>query len=109
MPVVTFHSSWAYLSARLGFPVVETLEPKPGIPPSPGHLLNVIKATQERKVGLIVLEPFYERKAADFVASKTGAPVAVLSNNAASEAPDAYLEMLDRVIAALAEAATRSS
>jgi zinc/manganese transport system substrate-binding protein len=109
MPIVTFHASWVYLTKRFDVPVAETLEPKPGIPPSPGHLVNVIRTIQERKVGLILIEPFYDRKVGDFVGAKTGVPVALVPNDAESENPNAYLEMLDHVIAVLSNAASQRS
>jgi zinc/manganese transport system substrate-binding protein len=109
MPIVTFHASWTYLANRFELAVVETLEPKPGIPPSPGHLVSVIRTAQERKARLILVEPYYDRKVADFVSGKTGVPVAVVANDAASASPTAYLEMIERVVAVLAKAAGQGS
>src|SRR5207302_8877058 len=51
MHVATYHKSWTYVSAWLGLVEVGYVEPKPGIPPDPGHLARLIghmKATQAR-------------------------------------------------------------
>ena len=42
--IVTYHKDFPYLAERFGLQVVETLEPKPGIAPSPAHLAKVISA-----------------------------------------------------------------
>ncbi len=54
------------------------MEPKPGVPPSPSHLAGLILQMQRTGAKVIIMEPFYDRKDADFVASKTGARVVVL-------------------------------
>jgi ABC-type Zn uptake system ZnuABC Zn-binding protein ZnuA len=54
------------------------MEPKPGVPPSPAHLAGLIQTMKRTGAKVIVMEPFYDRKTADFVASKTGAKVLVL-------------------------------
>jgi len=97
--IVTYHRSWPYFANRFGFDVVEELEPKPGIPPSPGHLVKVIQAMQRDKVKVILMEPFYEIRAPEFVAAKTGAKVVVAANSVGGqdEAKD-YVPMIDNVV-----------
>jgi len=76
--VVTYHKTFDYLARRFGLDVIDNLEPKPGIPPSPAHVTSLIPKMQAQGVRLILLEPFRERKTPDFVAGKTGAKVVVL-------------------------------
>jgi ABC-type Zn uptake system ZnuABC Zn-binding protein ZnuA len=77
-PVVAYHTSWKYFAEYTGLNIVGFMEPKPGVPPSPSHLAGLILQMQRTKAKAIIMEPFYNRKDADFVASKTGAKVIIL-------------------------------
>src|SRR5574338_735015 len=77
-PVVAWHTSWRYFAQYTGMNIVGFMEPKPGVPPSPAHLAGLIQTMKQTGAKVIVMEPFYNRKTADFVASKTGAKVLVL-------------------------------
>jgi ABC-type Zn uptake system ZnuABC Zn-binding protein ZnuA len=77
-PVVAWHTSWRYFAEYNGMNIVGFMEPKPGVPPSPSHLAGLILTMQRTHAKVIVMEPFYDKKTADFVASKTGAKVLVL-------------------------------
>ncbi|MGH7677346.1 MAG: metal ABC transporter substrate-binding protein [Gemmatimonadaceae bacterium] len=77
-PVVAYHTSWKYLAEYTGMNIVGFMEPKPGVPPSPSHLAGLILQIRRTGAKAIIMEPFYNRKDADFVASKTGAKVVVL-------------------------------
>lgn len=76
--IVTYHKTFPYLANRFGLNVVGELEPKPGIPPSPSHLNNLIPRMKNEGVKLILIEQFRERKIPEFVAEQTGAKVVVL-------------------------------
>lgn len=97
--VVTYHRSWIYLAARFGLSADLQLEPKPGIPPTAKHLASVIEAMKARQVRVILQEPFYTRKAADFAAGRSGASVIVvpIMTGGAPEA-SGYLAMLENVV-----------
>ena len=73
--LVAYHDSWVYFAHRFGFNLDVFLEPKPGIPPSPSHLAEVIGKMKELKAKAIIVEPFHNRKIAEKVASSTGAKV----------------------------------
>jgi zinc/manganese transport system substrate-binding protein len=77
-PVVAYHTSWKYLAEYTGMDIVGFMEPKPGVPPSPSHLAGLILQMKRTGAKAILMEPFYNRKDADFVASKTGAKVVIL-------------------------------
>ncbi len=77
-PVVAWHTSWRYFAEYTGMNIVAYMEPKPGVPPSPSHLVTVIRAVKATGAKVIILEPFYDKKVADFVAKETGATVLVL-------------------------------
>ena len=73
--VVAYHDSWPYFAHRFGVNIDIFLEPKPGIPPSPSHLAEVIEQMKAQKIKAIIVEPFHDRKIAEKVASSTGAKV----------------------------------
>jgi ABC-type Zn uptake system ZnuABC Zn-binding protein ZnuA len=100
--IITYHRSWSYFANRFGLVVADELEPKPGVPPSPRHLTEVIQRANRENIGVILMEPFYRRKAADFVASKTDAEVLVCAHSVGGqkEAPD-YLSLIDLVVSRL--------
>lgn len=108
-PVVTFHESWPNFAKRFQLQVVGNVEPKPGIPPSPSHTLEIINLIQARKVPLILVEPYFDLKTPKFIAGKTGAAVVVLypSVGGVPAIPD-YLSLFDRnldaIVAALQKA-----
>jgi zinc/manganese transport system substrate-binding protein len=80
-PVIAYHTSWRYLAQYTGLNIIGFMEPKPGVPPSPSHLAGLVLAAKRHGAKVIIMEPFYDRKAADFVASKTGAKVLVLPSS----------------------------
>lgn len=77
-PVVAYHTSWKYFAEYTGMRIVGFMEPKPGVPPSPAHLAGLIQQMKRTGAKAIVMEPWYNRRDADFVASRTGARVIVL-------------------------------
>lgn len=77
-PVVAWHTSWKYLAQYTGMNIVGFMEPKPGVPPSPAHLAGLIGTMRRTGTKVILMEPFYNRKTADFVAARAGAKVLVL-------------------------------
>ena len=79
-PVVSYHESWEYFARRFGLEIVGTLEPKPGIPPSPSHLAQLMDRMRARDVKLILQEPYYEDDNPALVARETGARIVELPN-----------------------------
>lgn len=106
VPVATYHRSWIYLLQRFQLSLAGELEPKPGIPPSPKHLHQLSESFKVKGVRVILQEPFYSPKAAELLASRLdNLKVLVCANSTGGGAgAGSYLEMLDHVISALAEA-----
>jgi len=97
--LLTYHRSWVYLTERFGLRGDLQLEPKPGIPPSAKHLASLVADAGAHRVRVILQEPFYALKAAEFVASRTGAKVVVVPTMTGGSAEaSGYLDMLDNVI-----------
>jgi len=76
--IVTYHPSWPNFARHFGLEIAGTVEPKPGIPPSPSHTLEIINLIKDQKIKPIIMEPYFDRKTPDFIAEKTGAKVVVL-------------------------------
>jgi len=76
--VVTFHDSWPNFAKHFKLAIVGHVEPKPGIPPTPSHTLEIINLIQAQKVPVIVVEPYFDKKTPDYIAGKTGAKVVTL-------------------------------
>ena len=71
--IVTFHDSWPNFAKHFKLVVAGHVEPKPGIPPSPSHTLEVINLIQSQKIKVILVEPYFDSKTPKFMADKTGA------------------------------------
>lgn len=103
--LVSYHRSWNYFANRFGLKITEELEPKPGIPPSPAHLAEVIQRMRSENARVILQEPFYSRRAADRVAGSTGAKVVVVANSVGGQAQASdYLALIDLIVDRVAKA-----
>jgi ABC-type Zn uptake system ZnuABC Zn-binding protein ZnuA len=94
--VITYHRSWPNFCARFGLVVVDYVEPKPGIPPSPSHTLELIGTMRQQGIRLILMEPYFAIDTPRSVAQKTGGQVVVLlpSVGGVKEVTD-YFQLFD--------------
>jgi zinc/manganese transport system substrate-binding protein len=100
--VVAYHDSWPYFAHRFGIKIDIFLEPKPGIPPSPSHLVEVISQMKAQKIRAIIVEPFHDRKIAERVASATGAKVVDFAQfPGAISGTDTYVKLIDKLVSNL--------
>lgn len=106
MPVVTYHQSWSYVIAWLGLDAVATLEPKPGIPPSPSHVARVLKLAQARGVKVILQESYYPDKTGKLVASKIAATPLTLRMATDPEHED-YLGHMEWIVGEIEKALSK--
>ena len=103
--VVAYHDSWVYFAHRFGFTIDTFLEPKPGIPPSPSHLAEVIAKMKASKSKAILVEPFHNRKIAEKVATSTGAKVVDFAQYpGALPGTESYVALIDALVSRLAAA-----
>jgi zinc/manganese transport system substrate-binding protein len=72
-PVVTYHNSWPNLLKRFKLVAAGYVEPKPGVPPSPAHIVSLVNLMREKKVPVILMEPYFDERTPRAVASRTGA------------------------------------
>lgn len=103
--VVAYHDSWVYFAHRFGLNIEIFLEPKPGIPPSPSHLAEVIGKMKSEKVKAIIVEPHHNRKIAEKVASSTGAKIVDAAQfPGALPNTETYVALMDVVVSRMAAA-----
>ena len=103
--LVAYHDSWVYFAHRFGFTIDVFLEAKPGIPPSPSHLGEVIGKVKAGHIKAILVEPFHNRKIAEKVAASTGAKVVDFAQYpGALPNTDTYVSMIDALVSRLASA-----
>lgn len=108
--IVTYHSSWPNFAKAFGLDVVGFLEPKPGIPPSPQHKLEIINLMNAQKIPVILMEVYFDKKDPDFVASKTGATVVVIPPSVGGEpAAKDYISLFDVDVEKIASALEKSA
>jgi zinc/manganese transport system substrate-binding protein len=73
--IVTYHASWPNFAEHFGLDIVGYVEPRPGIPPSPSHTLELISQMKRANVKLIFVEPYFDSKTPDAIARDTGGVV----------------------------------
>jgi zinc/manganese transport system substrate-binding protein len=97
--LVAYHNSWVYFAHRFRFDISVFLEPKPGIPPSPSHLAEVIAQMKAQKIKAIIVEPYHNRKIAEKVAEATGAKVVDFAQfPGALPNTETYVELIDALV-----------
>ena len=103
--VVTYHRSWANFADAFGIDVIGYVEPKPGIPPTPQHTLEVIQAMRAQGIKLIIVEPYFDSKTPNSIASQTGGKVLVLPPSVGGvPAASDYFKLFDTDVALLLDA-----
>jgi zinc/manganese transport system substrate-binding protein len=104
--VVAYHNSWLYFANRFGLKIDLFLEPKPGVPPTPTHLAEVIAKMKEDKVHVIVVDPYLNRRTAETVAAKTGATVVDVTQfpGGVKGSEGSYIQLMDYLVNSVAKA-----
>ncbi len=102
-----YHKNWAYFSARFRVPCAIYIEPKPGIPPSPGHLRTVVDFMRDENVRVLFGANYYSRTQVERVASRTNARAVIVPEHVdGEEGIDDYFKLVDVWVSRLAEAFT---
>lgn len=99
---IAFHKYFEYLAKEFGFEIVGYIEPKPGIPPSSGHIGRLIETINRTKPDAIISTAYYGKKEVDFLASKTGVKGVVVPHDVGClKGIDDWFVLMDRVVEAL--------
>lgn len=103
--IVSYHNSWPNFAKAFGFNIVGFVEPKPGIPPSPAHLAELIDFMRKEKIKIIVMEPYFDTRDPEFVAQRANAKVVLLTPSVGG-APDVknYFDLFDHNLTQLENA-----
>ena len=103
--IVTYHRSWPNFAEHFGLNVIGYVEPRPGIPPSPQHTVELIAQMKRDGVKIIVVEPYFDLKTPNSVARQTGGQVVVLMPSVGGEKEITdYFKLFDYDIAKLKQA-----
>jgi ABC-type Zn uptake system ZnuABC Zn-binding protein ZnuA len=105
IPIIAYHNSWPYFARRFRLDIAGFIEIKPGVPPSPSHLANLVHTMRARGVRVVVREPQDPQRDIAFVADKAGARIVTLAGSvgALPQARD-YISLFDTNIEALESA-----
>jgi zinc/manganese transport system substrate-binding protein len=76
--VVTYHRSFPNFAERFGLDIIGYIEPKPGIPPSPQHTLDLVNEMKRQNVKIVLVEPYFDLKTPNAIGRDTGAQVLVM-------------------------------
>jgi ABC-type Zn uptake system ZnuABC Zn-binding protein ZnuA len=79
--MVCYHKEWVYFSREFGIPCTDFIEPKPGIPPTPGHVLKVINEMRNKRIPALLSTNYYPRDQVETVANRTGARAVIVPAN----------------------------
>ena len=103
--LVTYHRSLPNLADRFGLNIIGYVEPRPGIPPTPSHTLDLINEMKRLNVKVVLVEPYFDLKTPNAIGRETGAKVLVIppSVGGVKEVTD-YFKLFDYDINLLATA-----
>ena len=108
--VVAYHDTWPYFARRFRLDIVDVIEVKEGVAPSPARLAKLAAIIREQKVRAILHEPFEPDDASQLLARRTGAVVLKLASTVGSlpQTSD-YFALFDYNVATLARALSAAS
>jgi ABC-type Zn uptake system ZnuABC Zn-binding protein ZnuA len=106
--VVTYHQSWPSFAERFGIQVEGYVEPKPGIPPSPSHTLQLINEMKRENIHLIWVEPYFDTKVPNSIAQAVGGEaIVLLPSVGGTQQVNDYFKLFDYDIDLVAKAFDR--
>ncbi|KAA9042114.1 zinc ABC transporter substrate-binding protein [Ginsengibacter hankyongi] len=79
--VIAYHNEWVYFETRFGLKIVDFMEPKPGIPPTPSQLVKVIGEVKANNIKVIISSPYFSTSSSDVVAKQTGIKVLTMATS----------------------------
>jgi len=94
--IIAYHNEWVYFETRFGLQVVDFMEPKPGIPPTPSQLVKVINEVKANKIKVIISSPYFTTSSSNVVAKQTGVKELTLATSvSAFDAIKDYFSLFD--------------
>ena len=94
--IIAYHNEWVYFEKRFGLQIVDFMEPKPGIPPTPSQLVKVINEVKANKIKVIISSPYFTTSSSDVVTKQTGCKALTLATSTgAFDAVKNYFDVFD--------------
>jgi zinc/manganese transport system substrate-binding protein len=101
----TRHRTLTYFFDWSGIVPAGELEPRPGVPPPPGHLADLVGVAQREGVKAISVEDYYDTKSADVVARHSGAKIVQIPGDVGGEpGVNTYEKYMDTLVSRIAGA-----
>ncbi len=93
--VVSDHKLWSYFAERFGLSLVGEIENKPGIPPTSGHLQDLIVTMRRKEAKVILTSPYFDTRSIEFVSERTGAKIVPAAHQVGSRGEtETYLKLI---------------
>jgi ABC-type Zn uptake system ZnuABC Zn-binding protein ZnuA len=103
--VVTYHTSWSNFAKHFHLDIVGYIEPRPGIPPTPQHTLEIINLIKRDNVKVVMVEPYFDLKTPNSIGAATGSKVIVVLPSVGGEKQVTdYFKLFDYDIGLLKDA-----
>ncbi len=96
--VLTYHKSLSYFSKWIGITIVDTIEPRPGIPPSSRRADKLLQKIPSWQIKAVIAEPFYPKKLPRYIAEKGGIPLLIVETDTGDQGIHNYFDLMDRLI-----------
>ena len=94
--IIAYHNEWCYFETRFGLHIIDFMEPKPGIPPSPSQLVKVINEIKANNIKVIISSPYFTTSSSNVVAKQTGAKQLTLATSVgAFDSVKNYFDLFD--------------
>ena len=103
--IICYHKNWAYLEDRFQVHCADYVEAKPGIPPTPGHVAQLIRRMRSENLNVLLAATYFDERRVEIVASRGGATlVHVPLAPGAVQGIDDYFSLVDAWVEGLAQA-----
>jgi ABC-type Zn uptake system ZnuABC Zn-binding protein ZnuA len=103
--IIAYHNEWVYFEKRFGLEIVDFMEPKPGIPPTPSQMVKVIKEIKSNNIKVIISSPYFTTSSSDVVTKQTGSKALTLATSVgAFDSIKNYYDLFDYNIKQLVDA-----
>ncbi len=100
--VIAYHKSFIYLADAFGFQIIDEIEPMPGITPGASTLSTLVERIKTEHIGLLIMEPYYERRSANYLNEQTAIRMVVLPQSVGAQTDiNTYFDLFDAIVAAL--------
>src|SRR5476651_2625302 len=94
--IIAYHNEWVYFETRFNLHIVDFMEPKPGIPPTPSQLVKIMKEIKENGIKVIITSPYFSTSSSDVVSKQTGVKVIVMATSVgAFDSIKTYYDLFD--------------